>query len=35
MYSVLVGNKNGHKKAKAMIKNVVAVVTHNEYKDDL
>ena len=35
MYSVLLDNKNEHKKAKAVIKNVVAVITHNEYKDVL
>ena len=34
MYSFLVGNYE-HKKAKAVNKNVVATISHNEYKDVL
>ena len=34
MYSFLVGN-NEHKKAKVVNRNVVATITHHEYKDVL
>ena len=34
MYSFLVDN-NGHKKAKGVNKSVVAIISHNEYKDAL
>ena len=34
MYSFLVAN-NEHKKAKGVNKNVVATISHNEYKDKL
>ena len=34
MYSFLVENSE-HKKAKAMNRNVVATISHNEYKDVL
>ena len=34
MYSFLVGN-NQHKKAKGVNRNVVAAISHNEYKDAL
>ena len=34
IYSFLMGN-SGHKKAKVVNKNVVAIISHNEYKDVL
>ena len=33
MYSFLLSNKEHKKKAKGMNKNVVATISHNEYKD--
>ena len=33
MYSSLVDDNSEHKKAKSINKNVVATITHNEYKD--
>ena len=33
MYSYLVDDNNEHKKAKDINKNVVATISHNEYKD--
>ena len=35
MYSYLVDDNNEHKKAKDINKNVVATISHNEYKDVL
>ena len=35
MYSILVDDSNEHKKAKGINKNVVATISHNEYKDVL
>ena len=35
MYLYLVDNNKEHKKATAVNKNVVATITHNEYKDFL
>ena len=35
MYSYLVVDSSEHKKAKGMNKNVVATISHNEYKDIL
>ena len=35
MYSFLVDNNSKHKKTKGMNKNVVATISHNEYKDVL
>ena len=35
MYSFLVDDSSEHKKANGMNKNVVATITHNEYKDIL
>ena len=35
MYSILVDDSNEHKKAKGVNKNVVATISHNEYKDVL
>ena len=35
MYSFLVDDNSEHKKAKGMNKNVVATISHNEYKDVL
>ena len=35
MYSFLVDDSNEHKKTKGMNKNVVATISHNEYKDVL
>ena len=35
MYSILVDDSNEHKKAKDVNKNVVATISHNEYKDIL
>ena len=35
MYSFLVDNICEHKKAKGVNKNVVAAISHNEYKDVL
>ena len=35
MYSILVDDSNEHKKAKGVNKNVVAKISHNEYKDVL
>ena len=32
MYSFLVGNNSEHKKAKCVNRNVVATISHNEYK---
>ena len=33
MYSYLVDDNSEHKKAKSVNKNVVATISHNEYKD--
>ena len=33
MYSYLVNDNSEHKKAKCVNKNVVATISHNEYKD--
>ena len=33
MYSFLIDNKSEHRKAKGVNRNVVAKITHNEYKD--
>ena len=35
MYSFFVDDNSEHKQAKGMNKNVVATVSHNEYKDVL
>ena len=35
MYSILVDNNSKHKKAKGMNRNVIATISHNEYKDVL
>ena len=35
MYSYLVNDNSEHKKAKDVNKNVVATISHNEYKDFL
>ena len=35
MYSYLVNDNSEHKKAKSVNRNVVATVSHNEYKDVL
>ena len=35
MYSLLVDDSSEHKNAKDVNKNVVAMISHNEYKDDL
>ena len=35
MYSYLVDNNSGHKKEKGVNRNVVATITHNQYKDVL
>ena len=35
MYSYLVDDNSDHKKAKSVNKNVVATISHNEYKDVL
>ena len=35
MYSILVDNSSEYKKSKCLLKNVVAEITHNEYKDVL
>ena len=35
MYSCLVNDNSEHKKAKDVNKNVVATISHNEYKDFL
>ena len=35
MYSFLVDNNHEHKKVKGLNKNVVAIISHNEYKDIL
>ena len=35
IYSFLVGDNSEHKKAKAVNSNVVATISHNEYKDVL
>ena len=35
MYSYLVDDNSEHKKAKSVNKNVVATISHNEYKDVL
>ena len=35
MYSYLVDDNSEHKKAKDVNKNVVATISHNEYKDFL
>ena len=35
MYSILVDDSSEHKKAKDVNKNVVATISHNEYKDVL
>ena len=35
MYSILEGDNSEHKKAKGVNKNVVATISHNEYKDVL
>ena len=35
MYSLLVDDNSEHKKAKGLNKNVVATISHNEYKDVL
>ena len=33
MYSFLVDDNSEHKKAKGVNRNVVAIISHNEYKD--
>ena len=33
MYSYLVNGKSEHKKAKGVSRNVVPIISHNEYKD--
>ena len=33
MYSFLLDNNSGHKKAKCVNRNVLATISHNEYKD--
>ena len=35
MYSLLVGDNSEHKKTKGVNRNVVATISHNEYKDAL
>ena len=35
MYSFLVDDNSKHKKAKGVKKNIVAIISHNEYKDVL
>ena len=35
MYSYLINDNNDHKKVKGVNKNVVATISHNEYKDVL
>ena len=35
MYSYLVADNSEHKKAKCVNKNVIAMISHNEYKDVL
>ena len=35
MYLLLVDDNSEHKKAKSVDKNVVAIISHNEYKDVL
>ena len=35
MYSYLVDDNSGHKKPKGLNRNIVATVSHNEYKDVL
>ena len=35
MYSYLIDDNNEHKKTKCIYKNVVAIESHNEYKDVL
>ena len=35
MYSYLVNDNSEHKKAKVVNRNVVATISHNEYKDVL
>ena len=35
MYSYLVDDNSEHKKAKGVNKNIVATISHNEYKDVL
>ena len=35
MYSYLVNDNSEHKKAKVLNRNVVAAISHNEYKDVL
>ena len=35
MYSCLVGDSGEHKKVKSLNKNIVATISHGEYKDVL